>query len=65
MHLGPLEIGLVVVIVLILFGAKRIPELMRGFGTGIREFKSGLHEDETGNSTDTNNNSDTKSKEKP
>jgi len=61
MHFGPLEIGLVVVIVLILFGAKRIPELMRGFGTGIREFKSGLHEDEAVNNTDAKNNSDNKS----
>ncbi|MBT3232605.1 MAG: twin-arginine translocase TatA/TatE family subunit [Calditrichaeota bacterium] len=61
MHFGPVEIGLIVVIVLILFGAKRIPELMKGFGTGIREFKSGLREDESVNSADTNNNNDIKS----
>jgi len=51
MHFGPLEIILIVVIVLILFGAKRIPELMKGFGTGIREFMSGLSEDEAMNSS--------------
>jgi len=51
MHFGPLEIILIVVIVLILFGAKRIPELMKGFGTGIREFKAGLSEDEAMNSS--------------
>ena len=61
MHFGPVEIGLIVVIVLILFEAKRIPELMKGFGTGIREFKSGLREDESVNSADTNNNNDIKS----
>ena len=36
--LGPTEIILIVAIVLIFFGGKKIPELMRGLGTGIREF---------------------------
>ena len=37
---GAQEIVLILVLVLVLFGAKRIPEIMRGFGEGIREFKS-------------------------
>jgi len=40
------EILLVLVIVLLLFGGKRIPEMMRGLGRGAREFKEGLREGE-------------------
>lgn len=36
---GPLEIVIILVIVLLLFGGKKIPELMRGLGKGIKEFK--------------------------
>jgi sec-independent protein translocase protein TatA len=42
MHLGTTEILLILVIVLLLFGGKKIPELMRGLGKGAREFKEGL-----------------------
>jgi sec-independent protein translocase protein TatA len=38
---GPTELIIVLTIVLLLFGAKRIPELAKGLGTGIREFKKG------------------------
>ena len=37
--LGGWEILLILMVLLIFFGAKRIPELARGFGKGIREFK--------------------------
>ncbi len=37
--IGPWQIALIVVIVLLLFGGKKIPELMRGLGSGIKEFK--------------------------
>jgi len=37
--LGPTEILVISVVVLILFGAKKVPELMKGVGTGIKEFK--------------------------
>jgi sec-independent protein translocase protein TatA len=37
--LGPAEILLIVAIVLLLFGGRKIPELMRGLGQGMREFK--------------------------
>ena len=38
---GPTELIIVLVIILLLFGAKCIPELAKGLGTGIREFKKG------------------------
>jgi len=38
---GPTELIIVLTIILLLFGAKRIPELARGLGSGIREFKKG------------------------
>jgi len=45
---GPMEIIIILVIVLLLFGGKKIPELMRGLGKGIKEFKDGTKEgDET------------------
>lgn len=39
MSLGPMEIILVVAVLVLLFGGKKIPELMRGLGQGIKEFK--------------------------
>lgn len=36
---GAMEIALIVLVVLLLFGAKRIPELARGIGQGIQEFR--------------------------
>jgi sec-independent protein translocase protein TatA len=39
MSLGPMEIILVIAVVVLLFGGKKIPELMRGLGQGIKEFK--------------------------
>lgn len=46
MALGPMQIVLVVLAVLLLFGGKKIPELMRGLGGGIKEFKKASREDE-------------------
>jgi TatA/E family protein of Tat protein translocase len=40
--LGPLEIGVILLLGLVMFGAKRLPELGKGLGTGIREFKKGV-----------------------
>jgi len=44
--IGPWQIALIVVILLLLFGGKKIPELMRGLGSGIKEFKDASKEDE-------------------
>ena len=43
-HIGFQEILILVVILVILFGARRIPELARSMGRGINEFKGGLKE---------------------
>ena len=44
--IGPWQILLIVVVVLFLFGGKRISEFMGGFGKGIKEFKKELKEDD-------------------
>lgn len=45
--LGTTEILLIVVAIILLFGAKRIPELFRGMGQGVREFKDATSKPET------------------
>jgi sec-independent protein translocase protein TatA len=45
-NVGPLEIAVVLVIVLIIFGPKRLPELGQAMGRGIRQFKSSLSGDD-------------------
>ncbi len=44
--IGPWQIALIVALALLLFGGKKIPELMRGVGSGIKEFKDGMKEGE-------------------
>lgn len=39
---GGMEVVILLVIVLLLFGAKRIPELAKGLGSGVREFRKGV-----------------------
>jgi sec-independent protein translocase protein TatA len=41
-NIGPLELVVILVIVLLLFGAKRLPDLGRSLGTGMREFKDSI-----------------------
>lgn len=43
--IGGWEIAIIVLIVILLFGAKKIPELMRGAGRGIKEFKDAVNKD--------------------
>jgi sec-independent protein translocase protein TatA len=45
-NVGPLEIAVVLVIVLVVFGPKRLPELGKSMGKGIREFKGSLTMDD-------------------
>ena len=44
--IGPQQVILILVIVLLLFGGRKIPELMRGLGSGIKEFKNATKEEE-------------------
>ena len=49
MRIGMTEIIIIALIVLLLFGGKKIPELMKGLGKGVRSFKDGMNgkEDES------------------
>ena len=42
--LGTWEIVAIVLVILLLFGGKKIPELMRGLGKGVKSFKQGMNE---------------------
>ena len=41
---GTWEIVLIVLVILLLFGGKKIPELMKGLGKGVKSFKQGMNE---------------------
>lgn len=43
-NLGFWEIAIIALVVLLLFGGKKIPELMRGLGKGVKSFKDGMKE---------------------
>ena len=60
MNLGWQEILLILLIALLLFGAKKIPDLAKSLGKGVREFKKGLNELQN-----INEKKDTQPKEKP
>ncbi len=47
---GAPQVILIALIVLLLFGGKKIPELMKGIGTGIKEFKNAANDDQPANS---------------
>ncbi len=50
--IGPQQLILIAIIVLILFGGKKIPELMGGIGKGIKEFKKATSDDNSESVTD-------------
>lgn len=56
LFIGTQEILVIVILVLLLFGGKKIPELMRGLGRGVKEFKDGQKEDPSDNNSNTPNN---------
>ena len=43
-NLGAGEIIIIALVILLLFGGRKIPELMRGIGKGVRSFKDGMNE---------------------
>jgi sec-independent protein translocase protein TatA len=51
-NIGPLEIAIVLIIVLIIFGPKRLPELGRSMGRGIREFRGSVSGDKDDDDVD-------------
>ncbi len=46
LFIGPWQWVLIVFAILLLFGGKKIPELMKGIGKGIKEFKTGMKEND-------------------
>ena len=44
--IGPWQVVLVAVVILLLFGGKKIPELMKGLGKGVKEFKDATNKEE-------------------
>lgn len=49
---GPLELGLIFLAILLLFGAKRLPDIGKSLGKGIREFKNAIKGDDDSSSSE-------------
>jgi sec-independent protein translocase protein TatA len=47
LRFGVWEILIIVLVLLLLFGGRKIPELMRGLGRGVKEFKEGVKDEES------------------
>lgn len=58
-NLGGGELILIALVILLLFGGKKIPELMKGLGKGVKSFKDGMNEIEK-DIKDVNNNTEDK-----
>lgn len=63
-NLGAGEIIILALIILLLFGGKKIPELMRGIGKGVKSFKDGVSGIENEINADTQKNSDVQKNDK-
>lgn len=61
--LGMQEVLVIALIVLLLFGGKKIPELMKGLGKGVRSFKDGMKETDIDNGTTQAQKEESKSQE--
>ncbi|MCI5912819.1 MAG: twin-arginine translocase TatA/TatE family subunit [Prevotella sp.] len=59
--LGTPEIILIALIVLLLFGGKKIPEMMKGLGKGVKSFKDGMNGKEDDSKKDSSSDKDEKS----
>lgn len=46
--IGPVEIGIIAFLIILFFGGKKLPELVRGMGNAVKEFKKGAKEDGSG-----------------
>jgi sec-independent protein translocase protein TatA len=49
---SPMHLLIIAVVILVLFGGRKIPEVMRGLGQGVREFKEGMRGDQPAQSTE-------------
>jgi sec-independent protein translocase protein TatA len=50
--IGPYQIGLIVLLIVLLFGGRKIPELMKGLGGGVKEFKKAIKDDDDDDKTE-------------
>jgi sec-independent protein translocase protein TatA len=50
---GTTEVILIIAVILLMFGGKKIPELMKGLGSGVKEFKNAAKEDTTAKKEET------------
>jgi len=64
-NVGFREILVIILIVLLLFGAKRIPEVMKAFGRGVKEFKKAAKEIESSVDDDDDKDSDSRKPSQP
>lgn len=44
--LGPIELIVILIVILVLFGARKIPDLFRGMGKGIKDFKKEINKED-------------------
>ena len=51
---SPMHLLIIAVVILVLFGGRKIPEVMRGLGQGVREFKEGMRGDAPAQAAQTN-----------
>ena len=54
LFIGSQEIIIIAIIILLLFGGRKIPELMKGLGSGIKEFKNASKDDSQNKSSEDN-----------
>ncbi|HBF05020.1 MAG TPA: twin-arginine translocase TatA/TatE family subunit [Prevotella sp.] len=62
--LGTQEILLIALVILLLFGGKKIPELMKGLGKGVKSFKDGMNGIESSEPSKTSENTEKKEEKK-
>lgn len=51
---SPMHLLIIAIVILVLFGGRKIPEVMRGLGQGVREFKEGMRGDQPAQSSQSN-----------